>query len=369
MLDPFAGMGTALVAANALGIDAVGYEPQVFFHAMANAKTSSRNVTTVERIRTILTSLKPHENIESLWNATQLIYLRKLVDAEQLSLLATARVRESELSNDEASLYRLIVSKLLERASGSSTDGIYKAPTTTKRSRSIDDSLDPILDMVVADIQEMPIESGRTNLYRSPSGDMNELGPESVDLVITSPPYLNNFDFAEMARMELYFWGYADSWANITEKVRRRLVVNTTTAPTDLKKDQARWRDALSSQFLLEVEPLIAALLETRKERGGSKEYEQLVLPYFAQMRGILAETYRVLRDGGALDLIVADSALYGVHIHTEVLLAQLMEEVGFSKPAILRLRDRGGRWILKKRIGSTSPLGEFHITTRKGNR
>lgn len=39
-----------------------------------------------------------------------------------------------------------------------------------------------------------------------------KLEQNTVDLVIFSPPYLNNFDFAEMTRMQLYFWKDANSW-------------------------------------------------------------------------------------------------------------------------------------------------------------
>jgi len=35
---------------------------------------------------------------------------------------------------------------------------------------------------------------------------MQAVAADSGSLIVTSPPYLNNFDFAEMARMYLYFW-------------------------------------------------------------------------------------------------------------------------------------------------------------------
>src|SRR5207253_1288413 len=37
--------------------------------------------------------------------------------------------------------------------------------------------------------------------------------------VVSSPPYLNNFDYADATRLELYFWGVARSWRDMTERV------------------------------------------------------------------------------------------------------------------------------------------------------
>jgi len=144
----------------------------------------------------------------------------------------------------------------------------------------------------------------------------------SCFLCVTSPPYLNNFDFAEMTRMELYFWKYATSWGEITELVRRKLIVNTTTAPTDLKKQQEPFRNSLSPSLRTELETVVAKLRASRKERGGSKDYDLLVYPYFSQMKSVISELARVLASGAPLHMLVADAALYGVHIHTEQFLA-----------------------------------------------
>jgi hypothetical protein len=179
---------------------------------------------------------------------------------------------------------------------------------------------------------------------------------------VTSPPYLNNFDFAEMTRMELYFWNYAGSWREITDRVRARLIINTTTAPTVARRRQDHWASQLPEEALVELTALKAELAKQRLTRPGKKEYDSLVFPYFAQIRATMAEVYRVLRADAPFHMVVSDAALYGVHIHTEQLLANLMSILGFDVKEIIRLRHRGGRWVLAKRQGATEGLGEFHI-------
>lgn len=367
VLDPFTGMATTQVAANHLGMDAIGYEPQPHFWTMAVAKVSTRDVSAPDRIRKLLENLSPVDDIRDIWNETQVEYLSKLVPSEQLRLLARCRVLENRIVADDKPLYRLVVSKLLEWASGSSTDGIYKAPSTQKRSHDVRERIPVILEMIESDLRELPKEAGKSVIHPRSSIRMEEIETGSVDLIVTSPPYLNNFDFAEMARMELYFWSEAENWGEISEKVRSKLVVNTTTVPSRFKSDQDQWVGSIPPTIRAEVDDLVLQLRDVRRQKAGKKDYEKLIRPYFSQMAEILNECYRVLRPNSKLDLVVADAALYGIHIPTEQLLAETMKFLGFHDVEITRLRNRGTRWILAKRDGSPVGLGEFHISAQKG--
>ena len=46
------------------------------------------------------------------------------------------------------------------------------------------------------------------------------LGDRTADACIASPPYLNNFDYADATRLELYFWGAVASWKEMCASVR-----------------------------------------------------------------------------------------------------------------------------------------------------
>ena len=195
---------------------------------------------------------------------------------------------------------------------------------------------------------------------------MTEVADSSVDIVVTSPPYLNNFDFAEMTRMYLYFWGIADSWGEITDKVRSKLVVNTTTALKGRKEKQEEYRANMPAVLHAELDGLVLSLADQRKKRAGKKEYDFLVYPYFSQVTDVLRECYRCLKQGAPIHVMVADAALYGVHISTPQLLAQLLAVIGFHQTGCDLIRRRGHRWILDKRDGSERGLGEYHVFAAK---
>jgi DNA modification methylase len=367
VIDPFAGMSTALVQANIEGVRSVGYEPHPFFYDISTAKVHLTDLEGLAEIERACESLQPFvDDLSCVWSPDALKFLLKLVPELHLRVLASALQIESFLPERIRLMFRLVVSRLLEQTAQSQTDGIYKAPASAKRSKGLAESISAVCDEIREDLNTAKIHINRATLYAKSSEKMSELEDESCSVCVTSPPYLNNFDFAEMTRMELYFWKYAGSWGEITDRVRRKLIVNTTTAPTDLKRRQEDFKGLLSAEVVAELAPVVAELAARKRHRAGKKDYDLLVYPYFAQMRRVITELARVLRPEAPLHLLVADAALYGVHIHTEYFLATLMRQNGFEIENIDRLRSRGERWILAKREGSSTPLGEFHIHARR---
>ncbi|MBK9039195.1 MAG: site-specific DNA-methyltransferase [Bdellovibrionales bacterium] len=190
----------------------------------------------------------------------------------------------------------------------------------------------------------------RSQLFGKSSEAMPELEDGSVSIVVTSPPYLNNFDYAEMTRMQLYFWGMASSWGEITDKVRSRLIVNTTTALKGHRHLQQEYRIEIPSVVHDELDQVVCALGEKRTERAGKKEYDFLVYPYFAQMVRVLRECFRVMRHGAPIHIVVADSALIWHTYQAPQILSRILEEICFENIECTLVRKRGHRWILEKR-------------------
>ncbi|MBN1260897.1 MAG: DNA methylase [Anaerolineae bacterium] len=368
LIDPFAGLSTALVQANFEGISSVGFEPHPFFFDISQAKIDPpEDHAVVDAIESEIAGLDPYtDELHNIWSEDALKFLRKLIPEQALRLLAQALLQEEKINVSERELYRLVMSRILELTSRSQTDGIYKAPTTIKKSVAYHEAVKAVCGEIRRDIEVIGCTFSRqATLFPTSSESMPVLENDSCSICVTSPPYLNNFDFAEMTRMELYFWRYAGSWREITERVRSNLIVNTTTAPTDMKKDQCGFKATLSKQMRSCLAPLVESLEKERRSRAGKKDYYLLVYPYFSQMQLVFEELRRVLETGSLFHLVVADSALYGVHIQTQNLLASLMGETGFKVLRIEQLRKRGERWVLDKRTGAKKGLGEYHIIAK----
>jgi DNA modification methylase len=371
LLDPFAGCGTSLVVAQSLGHRAVGFEPHPFFVRIARAKTEpSPSLSRLRRIEeALLVGIQTPERAVQL-SALAEAFLVKLFDETTLRQLLGARMALQDTGLDSDNLAFLMLSRIVDMCSGSKTDGIYKAPTSAKRAELPSTAVRSVVEEVRRDVAATPhtVVPPTAKLYQRSAEDMSAVETCSVDVAVTSPPYLNNFDFAEMTRMHLYFWGMCGSWREITAEVRAKLIVNTTTALTGHRNMQSHYRAMIADALLPELDAIVSALAQERRIRAGKKEYDLLVYPYFAQMTRVLLETQRCLSLGGLIHVVVADAAFYGVHVSTPQFLASVMADMGFKAVQCIKLRNRGHRWILSKRDGSPSGLGEYHVVAQREN-
>lgn len=366
LLDPFAGCGTAAVVAKQRGMDSISFDPHPIFARIARAKVGSASPDDVERIeRAIVLGLDlpgpPNPNLSD----AAIQFLSKLFPPTVLQSLLSARTALVSDDLTQSDLAFLMLSKVVEMSTHSQTDGIYKAPTTKKRAISPSTSCSAVAHLIREDLQSfgsLKKTSSRHDVFEHSSTDMSKVTDNSADIVVTSPPYLNNFDYAEMTRMLLYFWGIADSWEDITSKVRSRLIVNTTTALKGHKEKQHVYRACIFPALQCKLAPIVDELASLRTQKAGKKEYDFLVYPYFAQMTEVLRECHRCLKPGAPMHIMVADAALYGVHISTPQFLTEILEDIGFRDTRCEFVRRRGHRWILAKREGSEKGLGEYHV-------
>ncbi len=368
-LDPFAGCATGPLVACQRGMRAIGYEPHPFFFRIATAKLPGPEaIPHLDQIERVLATGFLQPKPLSLLPEAPATFLRKLFPENSLESLLGAReaLFSAELRDNDLAF--LVLSRVLDKSSHSQTDGIYKAPTSRKGAKSplaaFHESVREIrsdLEMVNGcDYQSLAL------LNQASAEQMQAVVTDSVSLIVTSPPYLNNFDFAEMTRMYLYFWEMATTWGEITDRVRSKLIVNTTTALKGHKDRQEEYRATVPSRLHPDLDSLVKELAKRRTTKAGKKEYDLLIYPYFSQMTTVLRECLRCLRRGARIHLMVADAALYGVHISTPQLLCETLREVGFRNASCSLVRKRGHRWILSKREGSQQGLGEYHVSAIK---
>lgn len=364
LLDPFSGCGTAPLAARLLGVHGISYEPHPFFAAISRAKANSPLYwPSLPLIREAIEGGLHQRHSPAQISTSASTFLNKMFHQDDLISLLNARRNLEKENLQENPLAILILSRMLDHCCFAATDGIYKAPTSTKKSISPKEAFDKVLNQLMEDEEKATFGKDLSEVYEKSSECMIEIDDESIDLIVTSPPYLNNFDFAEMTRMYLYFWSIATTWGEITERVRSQLIVNTTTALKGHKKErQEIYRATLPYQVRIDADSAVKLLTSKRMEKTGKKEYDFLIYPYLSQMQSVLRESHRVLRSGAPFHMMVSDAALYGVHLHAPQWLAEIMREIGFTDVRCEMVRPRGHRWVLEKRQGSSSGLGEYYV-------
>lgn len=203
-------------------------------------------------------------------------------------------------------------------------------------------------EMMAADLESGPGNPGgsvtRGDARRAASWKRAAAG-RHFDACVTSPPYLNNFDYADATRLELYFLESGWSWGEMCKRVRSGMLVATTQQSSRKRSARALKQVGRYRTVAAEVEGLHARLVEERARRPRGKEYDQVLPTYFADMALILAHLRDHISPGARCAWVIGDSAPYGVYVDTPTLIGGLAEDLGFEVLEDTKVRSRGARW------------------------
>lgn len=171
------------------------------------------------------------------------------------------------------------------------------------------------------------------------------LMPEQAAGSVSSPPYLNNFDYADATRLELYFWSEIRSWSEMVTTVRSPMLVASTQQSSRSLAAFATARLERLGPVAQEIQEIVDSLAYQRAQRRRGKEYDQVVPCYFDGMADVLNQVRNVIHEGGVAAWLIGDSAPYGVYIDTPGIIGRIAQELRFEVTDDVRLRHRGGRW------------------------
>jgi hypothetical protein len=348
VLDPFAGSGTTLLAAQLAGADSVGWEPHPFVFRVAQAKLawSTSPARFVARAREVEATATPLE-----WHNPPPL-MAKVYPSETLAELRGLWSATEEARQDDETdrLLWLAVMGVLRACSPVGTaQWQYVLPNKTKA--RVAQPKAAYRAQVALMAEDMAALSNTTpSAARVLPEDARTA--ESMDNwathVITSPPYPNNYDYADATRIEMTFLEEVRRWGDLQSAVRTNLI-------RSCSQHMVRYsaEDALKGSELDpirgELEPVFRALDEQRQWKGGKKAYHAMTVAYFSDLAQVWARLRTACVEGCEVSFIVGDSAPYGVHIPVERWLGELALATGFESWTFEKFRDRNLKWKNRK--------------------
>ena len=159
-------------------------------------------------------------------------------------------------------------------------------------------------------------QSGRGPVTRIRQGDARALSlpDESMDLVVTSPPYLNAIDYIRTSKFSLIWMGYT---LHRLRSIRRDSIGSEAAfAHNVTKKKDVKVPDFWDS--LGDISDL-------------SPRHKGMISRYAGDMWHSIGESRRVLKTTGKLILVVGDSTIRGVFVKNAKLITQLANARGLS--------------------------------------
>src|SRR3989344_2446044 len=343
VLDPFSGVGTTLVDAVLAGHNAIGFEinpyPALASRVKANAFKVSRpslekEYFHFEKFYSAKTSngyspvSQPPEGFKTRAPFYSPKVLRKVLIVQDF----LAKIDDSLMRD----VFRLAFASTMVTYSNYS----YEPSLGRRVSAGKDDIEDFAVGEKIAsklmDIME-DLSWLKQNLKSKPEfakvvsdsffNCQKYLKRGSVDLTITSPPYLNNYHYNRNTRPQLYWLGFVTDPSGMQPLEEANFGKYWQTV---------RERDQVDLDFDLPHSDLVRTLEQIRRlnpDKGiyGGYGWANYAVSYFNDCHKLACGLKHALKKGGTALVVVGNSILQGIHVATDRYLGEIAELAGLK--------------------------------------
>lgn len=360
ILDPFCGTGTTLVECKKLGIPSVGIEalPSSAFVAATkvdwsvdpNALIARADMVSQRALKILDAQGISDETTNDEFDPAELRQLppdaAKLIFKNAISPLPLHKtlVLVEELKRHQSDSYTDHEMLALASAIVGDISNLKFGPEVgvgkIKQDASVVSAWLRRLTKIANDLSELSDYDTVSEIYCGDAREIDQiLKPNSVDAVITSPPYPNEKDYTRTVRIESVILGFFEDRTDLRATKQHLLRSNSRTvykADTDHE-----WIPPESPVHELS-ERIEARRIELGKTSGFEKQYSRVVRLYFGGMAKHLHGLSNVLKPGARLAYVVGDQAsFFRIMIRTGQLLAQIAEDIGYTVEGIDLFRTR----------------------------
>ena len=365
ILDPFLGSGTVLIEGQLNGKNTYGVEAHTLVHKIAEAKLLWQlNVEEFIISANLLVETAKSAKVQRSEYPKLLVRIYPEKTIEDLFKLKKA-LEIIQVEEEHKKLLWFIITSILRVSSPAGTaQWQYVLPGKTKSKAlepftAFNNKLEAIIkDMV--EVQNKHKNLGETHLIKGDSRSLEGILDNSIDLVITSPPYANNYDYADATRIELTFWHEIDNWGELQSLVKHDIIRACTQHVAHIRHEvEELFAAPCLDPIREELREKFDELSRIRLTKGGKKNYHLMALAYFKDLGETFIALRRVCNKNANICFVIGDSAPYGVYLPVDRWLGELAIGAGFSSYSFEKNRDRNIKWKNRKH---TIPLKEGRL-------
>jgi DNA modification methylase len=340
VLDPMVGSGTTVVEAILAERRGIGYDIDHLALHLARIKTSGIEQTRVQRLinKVVSTAINNYQNKELIENQLTAKFDPKTAEfidywflpSTKRELMALILAIDDVSDNSVKEFFKLVFSSIIITKSGGvslARDLAHSRPhkDKNKKPKNAIEAFGARLNKLILGLNHIPLGSDLIKIERQDARCL-PLAENSVDLIITSPPYANAIDYMRAHKFSLVWFGHPIS--ELTELRATYIGSEKTTNFVD-------------SDLPEYCRHTIADLVEIEKPKA------KVVAKYFNEMKLVIGEMHRVLKSNKYCIIVVGNSTIRGYLVQTNKHLEEIGRSVGFKVIAnMAREIDRNKRMM-----------------------
>ncbi|HCH50505.1 MAG TPA: DNA methyltransferase [Proteus sp.] len=349
VLDPFCGTGTTLVESKKLGIKSIGIEANPVVQMCASTKVNW-NIDVIQ-VRKNAEKIADIAKNKIKNETTSFRYLsedkEKLIIKNSISQLPLHKTLILiEIVNKYADEYLSFYQTALAKHIVFSFSNLKFGPEVgVGRKKKLDaDVVDIWLKTVHSMCDDIVTHDNNKDIFShvflaDSRNDLYLIDDNSIDAVITSPPYPNEKDYSRTTRLESVLLNFVETKEEL--RILKKGLLRSNTRGIYKGDDDLNWiEDNVSVTHLADL--IENKRIELGKTSGFEKLYHKVVRLYFGGMAKHLHDLKPKLKDGAKLAYVVGDQASYfRIPIRTGHLLSEIAEQLGYKVIGIDLFRTR----------------------------
>lgn len=340
ILDPFCGSGTTLVEGVLAGHNVIGVDIDPLSVMISKVKTTRVDVAELKKISNWLTKeikkkkkgdFKPDcETIEH-WFTKDAI--KKLSICRTLINQIPGKFGNNKKVKDIQYLLLICLSSIIRRVSNADNESqkTYVSHTKIKEPEEVNFLFQSQLNLFIERISKFseilnPKLTSKIICSSSAQSLEKKLKGQTIDLAITSPPYIKAIDYIYNQMVELFWIG--DLFQMQTQKKHNSKKI-AYIGNKHLQK--AEFNHYTPYNTILSIDKLdekLQQVFDTDKKHGHKHSY--VTFKYFAEMEKHFSEMAKCLNKKTHYVMVVGDSSVSDVFIDTADFLIDIAERNGF---------------------------------------
>lgn len=354
VVEPFVGGGTTCISANFFRCNSIGFDANPLMTFISEVKTTWDIDLALYKKQVIKIAEQFLEKIHN-YDSLKLTkgFLENMPKKELNQWLSPALQKEANLLKNL--IYSIedkkIKNLLLLAMSKSCLDASYVSfcPGTTfypfREKEEFWDLFTKKVIQIYEDLEKVQKHNnyGKSKLINDTCLNASKyIKPNTINFIITSPPYPNDLEYTRQTRLEMYLLDFVKNMYEV-QQIKKKMVKGST---------KLIFKESKSEVFALkfnDVKIVSDKIYEQTKDKNWGFDYPRMVREYFGDMYLCLKIIHPLMKKNAHFLLVVGDQTVKGVYIPVCDILIKMGQEIGYRncRKELFRMRRSTGHNIL----------------------